>query len=195
VPGEDIGAAGNAGMIQTIPGSAAGPTGSGSQTFSQLTSGIINAPEDDDEFGYALAVADFGGDSVLDLAVGAPGESGVSPQYGVVHLIPGSVAGLTATGSQLWSQNSTGVGDSAEPNDRFGAALAAGNYGNGSNWDLAIGAPGEAIGALTSAGIVHVLPGSAAFLTGTGSKTFSQDTTGVADSAEASDAVGLALGR
>ena len=55
--------------------------------------------------------------------------------------------------------------------------------------------PGESIGAAISAGIVHVLPGSATFLTATGSKTFSQNTAGVADTAEASDAMGIALGR
>ena len=119
----------------------------------------------------------------------------MSPHSGVVHLIPGSISGLTATGSQLWSQNSAGVGDSAEANDRFGAALAAGNYGNTSHWDLAIGVPGESSGAVISAGIVQILPGSARFLTGTGSKTFGQNTAGVADDAEAFDAMGLALGR
>ena len=33
--------------------------------------------------------------------------------YGVVHVLLGSATGLTATGSSLWSQNSTGVGDTA----------------------------------------------------------------------------------
>jgi hypothetical protein len=42
---------------------------------------------------------------------------------------------------------------------------------------------------------VQILPGSNTLLTGTGSKTFGQNTAGVADSAEAFDAMGLALGR
>ena len=66
-------------LSRRSPASAGGPTGTGSQTFSQATAGIANTPEDDDEFGYALAVGDFGGDSFLDLAVGAPGESGIEP--------------------------------------------------------------------------------------------------------------------
>ena len=85
--------------------------------------------------------------------------------------------------------------NSAEANDRFGASLAAGNYRNTSYWDLAIGVPGESVGAVVSAGIVQILPGSSTFLTGTGSQTFGQNTSGVADSAEAFDAMGLALGR
>jgi hypothetical protein len=195
VPGEDLGVAANAGVIQTIPGSAGGPTGTGSQTFSQATNGIADEPETGDEFGYAVAVGDFGGNSYLDLAVGAPGEgTGAKPHYGVVHLIPGSSSGLTATGSQLWSQDSANVGDSTEADDRFGAALAASNFGNTSHSDLAIGVPFESFGA-TISGIVQILPGTNAFLTGTGSKTFGQNTAGVADNAEAFDAMGIALGR
>ncbi len=55
--------------------------------------------------------------------------------------------------------------------------------------------PGESSGAVTSTGIVQVLPGTDAFLAGSGSKTFGQNTAGVADSAEALDAMGIALGR
>jgi hypothetical protein len=195
VPGEDMGAAENAGKIQTIPGAAGGPTGAGSQTYSQATAGIANAPETGDELGYAVAIGDFGGDDHLDLAVGAPGESSTIPHYGVVHVIPGSSSGLTATGSQLWSQNSAGIGSIAEANDRFGAALAASDFGNTSDSDLAVGVPSEGSGAASSTGIVHVLPGTDAFLTATSSKIFGQDTAGMADSAEAFDAMGIALGR
>lgn len=143
-----------------------------------------------------MAVGDFGGNGYLDLAVGAPGESSnTRPHHGVVHVIPGSTTGLTATGSQLWWQNPAGVGGRAEPNDRFGAALAASDFGNTSDSDLAIGVPGESAGAVNSTGIVQVLPGANAFLTGTGSKTFGQNTAGVADNAEALDAMGIALAR
>ena len=168
VPGENFGAAENAGMVQTIPGAAAGPTGTGSQTFSQATVGITEAPGTGDEFGYAVAVGDFGGNGYLDLAVGAPGESsGTRPHHGVVHMIPGSTTGLTATGSQLWWQNPAGVGGRAEPNDRFGAALAASDFGSTSDSDLAVGVPGEGSGAVSATGIVQVLPGTNVFLTGT----------------------------
>jgi len=195
VPGEDIGAAENAGMIQTIPGSASGPTGTGSQIISQATSGIADAPETGDEFGFAVAVGNFGGNVFGDLAVGVPGEGSTHPHYGVVQLIPGSKTGLTAVGSQLWSQNSANVAGGAEDNDRFGAALAAGDFDASGFSDLAIGVPGESAGPLTAVGLVQILPGTAAFLTGTNSVAFSQDTGGIADTAEAFDALGLTLGR
>lgn len=196
VPGEDIGAAENAGMIQTVPGSASGPTGAGSQIISQATSGIADAPETGDEFGFAVALGNFGANVFADLAVGVPGEgSSTHPHHGVVQLIPGSKTGLTATGGQLWSQNSANIAGGAEDNDRFGAALAAGDFDNSGFADLAIGVPGEAAEPLPAVGLVHVLPGTAAFLTGTNSLVFSQNTAGIADASEPFDVMGLTLGR
>ena len=195
VPGEDLGLVENAGVVQVLRGTASGPVGGSSQLVSQATAGIADAPETGDEFGYAVAVGDFGGDAFLDLAAGAPGEGGANAQFGVVHVIPGSSAGLTAAGSQQWSQNSTGVADVQEANDRFGAALAASNYGFSNDDDLAIGVPGESSVAAASTGLVQVLRGSPTFLLGTQVKTFGQDTAGIADDPETLDAFGIALGR
>src|SRR5512132_750880 len=69
--------------------------------------------------------ADFNNDGAEDLAVGVPGETvnGAQPA-GVVHVLYGSAAGVTGTGSQLFTQ----VGDTPEAHDAFGAALAAGDF-------------------------------------------------------------------
>src|SRR5215203_3335807 len=73
--------------------------------------------------------ADFNGDGAADLAIGAPGENSSS---GVVHVLYGSATvGLTATGSQLWSQDSPGIAGGAENGDVFGETLAAGTLGIG----------------------------------------------------------------
>jgi hypothetical protein len=45
---------------------------------------------------------------------------------GKVSVVYGSAGGLTRTGGQLFTQNSPGVLDSAEQDDRFGDALATG---------------------------------------------------------------------
>jgi FG-GAP repeat len=66
--------------------------------------------------------ADFNGDGNVDLAIGAQGENDFA---GVVHVLYGAPTGLTATGSQLWSQDSPGIAGGAEAFDFFGAALAA----------------------------------------------------------------------
>ena len=61
-----------------------------------------------------------------ELVVGVPDESvGAIAGAGVAHVITGAAAGLTGTGSQLWSQNSAGIADSAETGDGFGASLGA----------------------------------------------------------------------
>ena len=98
---------------------------------------------------------------------------------GTVHVLYGSASGLTATGSQQWTQASTGVGDDPEPGDHFGATLAAGNLDTSTvASELVIGVPDEDIGAATDAGIVQVLRGTSTGLTGTGSQTWSQNSRG-----------------
>jgi len=44
----------------------------------------------------------------------------------LVQVLYGSANRLTATGNQLWTQNSSGIAGVAEPGDIFGFALAAG---------------------------------------------------------------------
>jgi hypothetical protein len=92
--------------------------------WSQNSPGIEGVAEAGDLFGDALAAGDFNGDGRADLAIGAPGENNAR---GVVHVLYGAAAGgLSATGSQLWSQDSPGIAGVAEANDFFGNTLAAG---------------------------------------------------------------------
>ena len=60
-------------------------------------------------FGDALAAGDFDDDGLADLAVGAPGEP-VSSRTGAVNVLYGTPMGLTGSGSQLFTQNSPGLG-------------------------------------------------------------------------------------
>src|SRR6266508_2226576 len=86
---------------------------------------------------------DFNGDSFPDLAIGVPDERlGGAEAAGVVHLLYGSPAGLTATGSQLWSQDSPGVAGVPEDVDRVATALGAADYKDDASSNLALGAPG-----------------------------------------------------
>jgi hypothetical protein len=49
-----------------------------------------------------------------------------------VHVLYGaSPGGLSAAGSQLWSQDSPGIAGGAEPGDFFGLTLAAGSLSTG----------------------------------------------------------------
>jgi hypothetical protein len=87
---------------------------------------------------------DFNGDGFDDLAVGAPLEnvSGINAA-GAVSIIYGSRRGLSASGNQFWHENVSGVDGAAANDDRFGIALAAGDFNGDGFDDLAIGVPGN----------------------------------------------------
>jgi FG-GAP repeat len=193
-PGESVGGIIGAGAVNVLYGGAAGLTGTGSDTFTQNTSGVGSAAEEFDGFGDALVPGDFNNDGFADLAVGAPGESvGGIIGAGAVNVLYGGAAGLTGSGSQLFTQDTPGVGSIAEADDSFGDTLTAGDFNTDGFADLAIGAPFESIGSIPEAGAVNVLYGGAAGLTGSGSQLFTQDTPGVGSIAEVDDSFGFAL--
>ncbi|GAA5178689.1 hypothetical protein GCM10023322_06450 [Rugosimonospora acidiphila] len=138
------------------------------------------------KFGSAVVVADFNKDGFADVAVGAPADKVGSAASGTVTVFNGSAAGLSTTGKRLTQTN---IGAGNEAGDKFGAALAAGDFNKDGYVDLAVGIPGEAVGTATGSGAVAVFPGSAS---GLNTGTFYGQTTGGA-SDEAGDAFGSAL--
>ena len=147
-----------------------GLSGEGSQRWRQGDDDISDDSERDDLFGLALATGDFNGDGFDDLAVGNPGENELR---GSVHIIFGSASDLTSNGNQRWRQGGGPNGrleDDDDRNDRFGIALAAGDFdGNGFD-DLAVGAPGES----GFEGVVNVIYGSSGGLTDSGNQRWRQ---------------------
>ena len=109
-----------------------------------------------DIFGAALAVGDFDGDGSDDLAIGAPQNAGAD--YGSAHILYGGPTEFTVGVS--FSQGDPAGWGVSEEGDFLGAALAAGDFDGDGIDDLAIGSPGEDVGAITDAGIVNVLFGS-----------------------------------
>lgn len=189
LPYEQVGALVDAGAVLVLPGSANGPTAQGAQQWTAALSGLTNHEEL--YFGGALAAGDFGGTSDLELAIGITGRKvtpiSVSPEGSLV-VLTGTPAGLTATGRQLWTQSSPGIADDPEPFDVFGYRLAAGDVNGDGHDDLAVGANDEAGPWPTDEsndrrGVVHVLFGSTAGLTGTGSQFWHQDAPNVAGTA------------
>lgn len=107
------------------------------------------------------ALADFNGDGLGDLAVGVGSENfGDLFNAGGVHVIYGSPTGLSATGAQFLTQDTAEVEGTVEKNDGFGGALAAADFNGDAFADLAIGIPGERVGARRT-GAVSVIYGSA----------------------------------
>ncbi len=197
IPGEDLaqaggGTASDGGAVIVLRGSYSGLVGLRTQFWSQA--GLVGEPEDGDAFGFALTAGDFNDDGFDDLAVGAPGEDVVDARSaGAVNVIYGGASWLTSSGNQIWHQDTAAVVGVAERGDAFGAALAAADLNGDGTDDLAIGVPGEDVGAVPDAGSVNVLVGSASGLSGSGSQLVHQDTDSIEGVAEAGDAFGSSL--
>ncbi|MGI5233256.1 FG-GAP repeat domain-containing protein [Actinoallomurus sp. CA-142502] len=187
-PGRDIGTATDAGQVTYVP-FVSGHPGTAA-AISQDSPGVTGAAESGDHFGAAVALSGVKGSST-GIAVGAPDEDiGTDQDAGSVTAIP-DPADATMT-SYAYNQDSAGFSGAVEPGDRFGASLSSA-FPSTDGPLLAIGVPGEDIGTIADAGMVHVLL-TKAF---TEVAALSQDTPEVLDQAEAGDRFGavVALGR
>jgi disulfide bond formation protein DsbB len=190
--GEDVGAIRDAGVVNVIYGSAAGLTPTGNQLWSQNSPGILDSAETGDAFGLFMIGGDFNGDGFDDLsATGAFEDVGTVADAGAANVIYGSAAGLSATGNQLWSQNSPGILDAAETSDFFGFDTNQGDF-NGDGFDDVVYADeGEDVGTIADAGAANAIYGSAAGLSATGNQFWTQDSPGIINTSEASDFFGF----
>lgn len=193
-PGEDNGTLTDGGVVHVLYGGASGPSAKGSQMWSQNSSGIAGSVEKGDRFGEAVATGDLNNDGYDDLVIGVPYEDiGSIKDAGAIHVLLGSASRLRSAGNQLWYQGSSGVPGSDETSDRFGLTLAIGNFDNSAGDDVAIGAPGEAIGSAAGAGAVTVLRGGAGGLVTTGAQQWTQNSVGIEATAQAGDGFGASL--
>ena len=174
--------------------SGGGLTDAGNQLWHQDSTGILDAAEELDSFGQALASGDFNGDGVEDLAVGVLSEDvGGAENAGAVNVIYGSGGGLTEIDNQFWHQDSPGILGTPEETDLFGHALASGDFNGDGFDDLAVGVSNESIGDTAGAGAVSVIYGSDDGLTEAGNQLWHQDSTGIVGAVEPVDRFGRAL--
>ena len=187
-PGESIDDAAGAGAVSLVYGSSAG-VGARATTLFQ-SNGLAGIFERGDRVGMALAAADFDSDGCDDLAVGAPGEdlSG-GLDVGAVSVSFGSPAGLVE--GSIHYQTDGGLGDVGEAGDALGAALAAADIDCDGDPDLAVGAPGEDIGAAENAGWVGILAGTPSGMGSLIDELVQRD--GVQGFSETGDALGSSL--
>jgi hypothetical protein len=170
VPGEQPSKFVYAGGAQVVYGSPTGlqATGTGApddQLWIEGSDGVKGVPENNDEFGTAVAAGDFNGDGYADVGVGAPAELvTLDRTEGYVEVLYGSTDGIQATGveapdDEIWSQDSPDVEDVSEDGDYFGSVLESGDFNADGFSDLTVGVPAE-FGVQDDMGLVNVLYGS-----------------------------------
>ena len=186
VPGEDVKFGEenieNAGVISVIYGLSLGLRAANNQIWHQGLNGTLETAEQNDGFGSALAVGNFGHGNADDLAIGVAGEDIVNKRdAGIINIIYGSnhTEGLKAANNQIWHQGLNGTLETAEQNDGFGSALAAGDFNNNGFDDLAIGVAGEDIVNKGSIGIINVIYGTEHGLKSTGNQIWYQGYNGI----------------
>jgi hypothetical protein len=102
-PDEEV-ADGVSGAINVLYGSAQGLSPAGNQFWTSASPGIQGSRAQSGEFGAAVAVGAFRGDTSAELALGAPGEAD-SEGVGALHVITSSATG--------WSRSATSYGPQA----------------------------------------------------------------------------------
>jgi hypothetical protein len=180
------------GAVNVIYGSVTGlnaAAGPGNQFWNRGSPGIDGDPGDGDSFGRYIAVADFNQDGYADAAIAAGGAAlGTVTDAGVVHVLYGSAVGLTADGSQMWTEDLLSSTDGSEKDDEFGQErLTPGDYNGDGFPDLAVAIRQEDVGSISSAGAAAVIYGSAAGLSSAGNQWWTQDELSSTDGSETGD--------
>ncbi|MFE0627669.1 VCBS repeat-containing protein [Streptomyces sp. NPDC058864] len=163
-------------------------------TASGITKGATLRPAE------TAAIGDLNKDGYGDIALGNPEDRAGEPSGttgGRIDVVYGTSSGPSATRRVALTQNSAGVPDSSETGDRFGQALAIGDFDKDGYGDLAVGVPGESFGdavdVRTWAGAVTLLRGTASGVTTTRSVFLTQDSPGVPGATEMADTFGHRL--
>jgi FG-GAP repeat len=186
------------GSVYVVPGGGTLPAAPPVVISQDSHDFIPGSGEDTDRFGQSLVTGDFNGDGLADVAVGNPTESfGTTQNVGMVTVLYGKTTapylGLIPNTLTQIDQGQPGVPGDNEAGDMFGASLTTGDFDGDGFADLAVGAPGEAVGTTQRAGAVTVLYGGSHGLTATRSVGFTQDTAGINGNPETDDRFGWSV--
>jgi hypothetical protein len=148
--------------------------------------------------GLAGSVADINGDGYGDVVLGdasdPAGTKKSGHKGGQITVWYGGPAGPDpAQTPTVIHQDTTGVPGTGESDDAFGSSVGTGDINGDGYADVAVGAPGEALGKALGAGSVTILFGSASGLTTKGAQGWTQDSKGVPGGSETGDGFGQSV--
>ena len=187
IPGEN----GGRGRVIVVLSSSSGLNLAQRVVLGQGVGGASDTAEAGDHFGETMIASGVSvAGTAQALAVGTPGEDvGTAVDAGVVMAFRFSSSnGTMSRAGRVVRQGANGIPDTPEAGDGFGSSLA--ETGGNSNQVSVVGVPGEDIGGVSDAGMVHELDGGLA----THFTTLHQNSPRVPDSNESGDRFGAAVG-
>jgi FG-GAP repeat len=188
-PGESAAAVVGAGAVHVFYGSASGTAIAGNQRFTLNSAGVVGKAGTGDGLGASLAAGDLNGDGRDDVVIGAPFKAiNGQARAGAILVLYGSALGLVPGGSKIANEGTFKVLHGPKAGERFGTAVATGDFDNNGSDEVAAGAPFEAIGGTAGAGAVVVAKGDLSVR-----KAWSEATVGLTGDASAGDNFGRAL--
>ncbi len=163
-PYKDCSSGNDCGQATVLFGAAGAGGGFDLARTQVLTEDVVfgaGTGEGNDFFGFALASGDFDRDGFDDLAIGHPNETIFGAGDGAVTVLTGFAGGISFARRRQFVGGLHGVpGNLTQAGERFGHALAGGDFDGDGHTDLAIGSPFDDQGSLADVGSAAVLHGA-----------------------------------